>query len=99
MGYLPTPRLHPWSFWNACSSFLCKAKDETAEANCDEAHQEEFRKGRPRAKEFGSYVLEAPAAGKVLGLVATSGFKRCKVEDAADEYLEELARKSFTRQA
>ena len=50
-------------------------------------------------KEFGSYVLEAPAAGKVLGLVATSGSKRCKVEDAADEYLEELARKSFTRQA
>ena len=53
-----------------------KPLDETAEANCDEAHQEEFRKGRPRAKEFGSYVLEAPGAGKVLGLVATSEFKR-----------------------
>ena len=35
-------------------------------------------------------MLEAPGAGKVLGLVATSGFKRRKVKNAADEYQEEL---------
>ena len=48
-----------------------KPLDETTEANCDEAHQE-----GSRPKEFGSYVLKAPGAGKVLGLVATSEFKR-----------------------